>query len=59
MFSSNNLFNEGIVTKDVSKILRASYDYEKLLCQEIMLDSEDHYDLREDISDYEDCGWCA
>lgn len=57
MFNFDNLFNEGIVTRDVSKILQASYDYEKLLCQEIMLDSEDHYDLREDISTYETCAW--
>jgi hypothetical protein len=59
MLDPNRLFEEGIVTKDIKKIRQAQYEYEILLEQEIMLDNEDHYDLREDISNYEECGWCA
>lgn len=59
MLDPNRLFEEGIVTKDIKKIRQAQYEYEILLEQEIMLDNEDHYDLREDISGYEECGWCA
>lgn len=59
MLYPNRLFEGGIVTNDIEKIRQAQYEYEILLEQEIMLDNEDHYDIREDISGYDECGWCA
>jgi hypothetical protein len=53
----NNMFAEGIVTRNLKLIRQAEFELEQLQEEEDFLEIYDYCDLREDISTFETCAW--